>query len=223
MEVKKKKDLNERWLNNKRIWFDKIEDKDTALKIIKECVYCFYFIAALNVIIGFFLSLGFMIDGIIFAVCAFLLSKFKHVVIAIILLIISCASLIITMVNNLTHAKGGSNMFLAVALVWISTRAVQATVKLRREKNGNKTDLSGATNNKMPLSQAGKKVPLMFKICIFASISSFVVAVCCAIFGFFDAHFKILDFLFSSGMVLFGIAMYIGLQAGIFNEKNKIK
>lgn len=125
VNVKKKKDLKE-------IWINKIETKETALTVIKECVYGFYFVAALGLIASFFLGVAYLVDSIIFVVCAFLLSRFKHVIIAIIMLMLSVLGLITTMINNLTHAKGGSNIFLAIILVWISIRAIQATLKLRK-------------------------------------------------------------------------------------------
>lgn len=126
METQKKKDFKEIWLN-------KIGTKETALLVIKECVFSFFFVAALCVIISFFLGFGYLIDGVIYAIAAALLWKFKHVAFAIVILIFTSIGLVNTAINSLTHAKGGSNVYLAVALIWASIRAVQAALFLRKE------------------------------------------------------------------------------------------
>ncbi len=117
----------------KNTLFGKIETKEEALKIIKDSSNGFYFLSALEIIAGYFvIGISAIIDGIIFAICAFLLRKFNSKVVAIILLLISAMSLITTGVNKFSNGSGGQNIFLAVIVVWISIRAVQATFALEK-------------------------------------------------------------------------------------------
>jgi len=213
MDAKKKKDIKE-------IWINKIDTKEAALLVIRECSYGFYFVAAFAAVASIFLGASFLIDGIIFAACAFLLSKFKHVLLAFILFFLSGAGLVTTIINSF-HGKSGSNIFLAIVLVWISVRAIQATFWLRRYKHEKTSALEKAIDTIMHSRKMSKKTPVLFKICISGSALSMIAAVVCAFFGFFDKNYTVLNFLFAGGMVLFGAAMFIGLQAKIFMNSKK--
>lgn len=114
----------------KEVWLGKIETKEQAFKVIKECSNGFYFVAALGVLVSFFLGRGYLIDAVVFVILAFLLRKFKSRIVAIIMSLMSSLVIISTIMSALKITKGGTNMLLAVILMWISIRAVQATFKL---------------------------------------------------------------------------------------------
>lgn len=119
---------------NKNIWFAKIETKEDALLQIKNAAYSFYFVAALQVILGLFFIPAAIIDGLIFALLAFLLMKFNSTAAAIILFLLSVSAVIFTAINKFGGGAGGTNIFLAIIIVWVSFRAMQATSKLSKFK-----------------------------------------------------------------------------------------
>ena len=122
----------------KNAWFGKIETKDEALKVIKDSSNGFYFLAALQIIIGYFLlGLPAIIDGVMFGVLAFLLRQFRSMVVAVLLLLLSVGGVVVTAINQFGGGTGGRNTILALIMIWVSVRAVQATFKLHKlEKSG---------------------------------------------------------------------------------------
>jgi len=115
----------------KNTWFGKIETRDEALKVIKDASNGFYFLAVLQVVLGYFImGTEAIIDGVIFAICAFLLRKFNSRVVAVILLLLSIGGLVVTGINK--FGGGGQNLFLAVIMIWVSVRAIQATFGLKK-------------------------------------------------------------------------------------------
>ena len=117
----------------KNAWYGKIETKEEALKVIKDASNGFYFLAALQVVLGYFImGTEAIIDGVLFAVCAFLLRKFNSRVVAVILLLLSIGGLVVTAINKFGGGTGGQNLILAVIMIWTSIRAIQATFGLRK-------------------------------------------------------------------------------------------
>ena len=117
----------------KNTWFGKIETRDEAIKVIKDASNGFYFLAALQIVLGYFIMGALaIVDGVIFAVCAFLLRKFNSRVVAVILLLLSVAGLVVTGMNKFGGGSGGQNLFLAVIMIWVSIRAIQATFGLKK-------------------------------------------------------------------------------------------
>ena len=117
----------------KNAWYGKIETKEEALKVIKDTSNGFYFLAALQIVLGYFImGTEAIIDGVIFAVCAFLLRKLNSRAVPIILLLLSVGGLVVTGINKFGGGTGGRNITLAVVMIWISIRAIQATFGLRK-------------------------------------------------------------------------------------------
>jgi hypothetical protein len=117
----------------KNTWFRKIETRDEALKVIKDASNVLYFLAAFEIVLGYFImGVGAIVDGVIFAVCAFLLRKFNSRVVAVILLLLSIGVLIVTGINKFGGGSGGRNLSLAVIKIWVSIRAIQATFGLKK-------------------------------------------------------------------------------------------
>ncbi|MFA6549943.1 MAG: hypothetical protein WCT36_01140 [Candidatus Gracilibacteria bacterium] len=108
----------------------KIESKEEAVKVIKDCSNAFLLLAAIEVIAGLvLLGTAAIIDGVVFAILAIILRKFHSRVAAIILLLLSLASVIVTIMNNVSGGTGGSNIILAIVIVYASARGIQATFK----------------------------------------------------------------------------------------------
>ena len=121
MEKERKKQLN--------LQFWKIENKEEALYIIKQCAYGFLFVGGLNVLLGYFVSLPAIIDGVIYFILALLLLFFKSRIVSILLLIASGLGVATTILNKIEAADGGSNMFLAMLVFYFAIASVYATFK----------------------------------------------------------------------------------------------
>ena len=108
----------------------KIESKEEAVKVIKDCSNAFLVLAAIEVIAGLvLLGTGAVIDGIVFAILAIILRKLHSRVAAIILLLLSLGAVVVTIMNNVSGGKGGSNIILGIVIVYASIRGIQATFK----------------------------------------------------------------------------------------------
>ena len=127
--------LMEQKPKKKNQWFGKIESREDALKVIKDSSNGFYVIAAIQAGIGVFLAPSMILDGVIYAVLGFLLRKFNSRVVAVLLLLFSALSVFATASNQFGRGgTGGSNIVLAVIILWAAVRAVQATFKLPKLK-----------------------------------------------------------------------------------------
>ncbi len=111
--------------------FAKIESKNVALKIIKDSSMGFFFVAALQAGLGYFITPSLIIDAILYAILAGILLKWKSRVAAVFLLLLGGAALVMTVLNKAgVTAEGGNNIILAVIIFWVAIRAVEATFKL---------------------------------------------------------------------------------------------
>ncbi len=111
--------------------FAKIESKNIALKIIKDSSMGFFFVAALQAGLGYFITPSLIIDAILYAILAGILLKWKSRVAAVFLLLLGGAALVMTVLNKAgVTAEGGNNIILAVIIFWVAIRAVEATFKL---------------------------------------------------------------------------------------------
>jgi hypothetical protein len=123
-------------LKKKNSWFDKIETVEDCLSVIKDVSYGFFFVAFLQGVIGFALGANLWFDFAVYIILASILLKFKSRVAAVLLLLVTGLALVVTFLNRISPdpslASGGTNIFLAIIIVWASVRAVQATFKLNK-------------------------------------------------------------------------------------------
>lgn len=110
--------------------FGYIETPEEVLSLVKKSSIAFYIVAVVQTMVAYFLESSIIIDGVVIVVCAFLLYKFNNRIMAIILLLLSVGSIFATVMNKFGVASGGINMVLAIFLVWVSIRSVQATFRL---------------------------------------------------------------------------------------------
>ena len=112
--------------------FAKIESCDDAQKMVKDASYAFYFVAGLQGVLGCFILPSMILDGIVYGVLAFFLHRFGSRIAAVLLFLMACLSLVVTIMNKMGVAnQGGGNIFLAVIVLIVSARAIEATFKLR--------------------------------------------------------------------------------------------
>ena len=119
---------------NKKGMFAKIESREDALKMIKDCAMGFFVIAALQAGLGYFIAPSLIIDAVLYAVLAGIVLKWNSRVASVFLLILSSFTAISTVLNRLgISAVGGNNIFLALIMLWAAIRAVEATFKLNKK------------------------------------------------------------------------------------------
>lgn len=115
----------------KNSWFSKVESREDALKVIKDTSSAFIAIAVLQAIISYFTGSSILIDAIINAGGAFFLRRFNSRAASVILLVVAVISFCITCANLLGAKLGtGTNILLALIVLWAGIRAVDATFKL---------------------------------------------------------------------------------------------
>jgi hypothetical protein len=115
----------------KKVWFSKIESRDDALKMVKDASMAFFFIAGLQAALSFLLGYEILFDAVIYAVGGFFLRRSNSRVAAVILLLLAIVSIGVTFANKVgANLGGGSNIFLALIVLWAAIRAVEATFKL---------------------------------------------------------------------------------------------
>ena len=117
----------------KKGMFAKIETREDALEMANGAAKGFLFVAALQAAIGAFLTPGALIDAIILAVLGLFLLKSHSRAAAVLLLLVSLGEAVVTLLNRLGVMKGGNNIILAVIMVIVAVRAVEATFKLHGE------------------------------------------------------------------------------------------
>jgi len=110
------------------IKFWKVKNKEEALYIIKQCSQGFIFIAGLNIILGFFINIAAIIDGIIYLILGLLLFYFKSRISSILLLLISGAGIIIFFLNKIERG----NLFLMIILFYCAIASVYTSFKYHK-------------------------------------------------------------------------------------------
>jgi cobalamin synthase len=112
--------------------FAKIESRDDALKVVKDTSMGFFFVAALQIVLSFFLGFFIIFDAVIYAVGGFFLRRYNSRAAAVILLILASVAAGVTFANKAgANLGGGNNIFLSLIILWAAIRAVEATLKLR--------------------------------------------------------------------------------------------
>ena len=115
----------------KKRWLTKIENREDALKMVKDTTTGFFVVAGIIAAISFVLGFSLLIDAALYTVGAFFIRKYNSRAAAVMLLILASVSAGITLAN-MTGANlgGGNNLFLAIIIFWAAIRAVEATYKL---------------------------------------------------------------------------------------------
>ena len=113
--------------------FSRIETREDALKLVRDGSIAFLVLAGLEALIGVFLAPAMLLDAAIVAVLALIIWKAQSRVGAVALLLVTGAEAVITVLNRIgATSSGGSNVFLAVLMLILSIRLVEATFRLAR-------------------------------------------------------------------------------------------
>jgi len=118
----------------KKALFSKIETREDALKAVRDCAGGFFVVAAIQGVLGALLFPSMIIDAVLIAVLAFILRQWHSRFAAVVLLLMSLVILGITVGNRIgLTSQGGGNIFLAVLMVLVAFRSVQATFILAKK------------------------------------------------------------------------------------------
>lgn len=124
--------MEERKTKAWKILFSRIDSHEKALQAAREAAKGFFLVAAVQGGIGLFLTPAMLLDAALFAVFAGVLLKWKSRTAALLLLVLSAMSFLVTILNRMgIMAEGGTNIILATLVLWISLRAVEAAFKLQ--------------------------------------------------------------------------------------------
>ena len=116
----------------KKGFFSKIASRDDALEVVKDTSNAFFFLAALQAALAYWVGLSMLFDAAVYAVGGFFLRRYQSRTAAVILLLLAVAGAGITVANRVgQNLGGGNNIILAIIVLWAAVRAVQATFKLR--------------------------------------------------------------------------------------------
>src|SRR5688572_8005351 len=92
-----------------------VDNREEALKAIRDGGLGFLFLAALQGVLGFLVMPAVLLDAILYAVLALALIFLKSRIVAIFLLLLSLLTLATTALNRLgMMSSGGNNIFLAL-------------------------------------------------------------------------------------------------------------
>ena len=115
----------------KRGLFSKIENREDALKVVKDTSMAFFVFAALQAAASFWVGFSGLIDVVVYVVCGFFLRRASSRVAAVILLLLAGGGAAVTFLNRAgANLSGGTNIFLSLFILWVAIRAVEATFKL---------------------------------------------------------------------------------------------
>jgi hypothetical protein len=111
--------------------YSSIKSREAALVVVRDSALGFFALAAIQGVVGLFITPLVLIDVAILVVSALALRRWKSRVAAIVLLCICLANVIVTTLNLLGSASsGGRNIILAIIALWLAIRAVWATFLL---------------------------------------------------------------------------------------------
>lgn len=118
----------------KNALFGKLDTREDALKAVRDCAGGFFVVAAINGLLGVFLFPAMLIDAALLGGLALIMRQWHVRWAAVVLLLLSLFILVSTVGNRLgITSQGGTNVFLAVLMVIVGFRSVQATFMLAKK------------------------------------------------------------------------------------------
>jgi|GEM_PF-1490434 hypothetical protein len=141
----------------KEYWFSKIKSKELVVKLIKDGSIVFCIIAGISIVWTYFFPSQYIEEtfarlaiGILYAVMAGILFKWKSRVAAVLLLLLTSDALITTFSNRFGNGDGGRNVILAMLILWLAIRVVQATFKLHSKNKLPESSIMKSTDETHP-------------------------------------------------------------------------
>jgi len=111
--------------------FSKIESREDALNVVKDTSMGFFIVAGLQALLSFLVGYVVLFDALVYVVGGYFLRRFNSRIAAVVLLLLAFAGAGVTLANRGgANLGGGSNIILALIILWAAIRAVEATFKL---------------------------------------------------------------------------------------------
>jgi hypothetical protein len=111
--------------------FSRIETREDALKMARDAAWGFLFVAGLHAVLGVLMLPSVLVDAVALALLGLILMKWQSRTAAVLLLLVSTAQAGVTVLNRMgVTAWGGKNIVLAIIMLIVAARAVEATFKL---------------------------------------------------------------------------------------------
>ena len=132
----------------KSAMFAKIQSREDALKLAKECGNGFFVVAVIQGGIGLFIAPSMLFDGLLFAVCGYFVGFKQSRIAAVVALILSGFAVVVTFLNRIGQdLGGGKNIVLALIIAFCAVRAVEATFKLHGRFKASPYDSASTVNS----------------------------------------------------------------------------
>jgi hypothetical protein len=145
-----------KWRKAKKIWFGKIQNRNDAIKLARDCGTVFFGAAGLQALgayslgispalddvvnaatlqaaAAYWLGISPVFDAVVYALCGYFIWSKQSRVAAVFALLLGLVVMVMTVVNRFENVGqgGGRNFLLALIVLWAGARAVEATFKLR--------------------------------------------------------------------------------------------
>lgn len=115
----------------------RIEKQEDAVKVVHAASLAFFVVAGLLLLMSYYFGRAFLFDAAAYLVLGFFLRQFRSRIVAILLLLLAVITTAVG-AGRLMEAGVNSGLYVvvAVAVLWVAIRAVEATFKLRRQPPG---------------------------------------------------------------------------------------
>ncbi len=111
----------------------RIANRGDALAVVRATAIAFFVIAILQIIASFWVGREMLADASIYVIGGFFLVRFNSRLAALMLLTLAGLTALITIANLLGPGPGGgTNVALALIILLVAVRAVEATFKLHK-------------------------------------------------------------------------------------------
>ncbi|MRR56821.1 MAG: hypothetical protein EG824_01205 [Deltaproteobacteria bacterium] len=111
--------------------FSDIQSREDAHKVVKDTSMGFFVVAVIQAAFSIFVGLPLLVDALLYSVGGFCLRRYFSRIAAVTLLILALISTGTTFANMAgANLNGGSNIVLALIVLWAAIRSVEATFKL---------------------------------------------------------------------------------------------
>ena len=113
-------------------WFGAVDSKSAAAKTLSDASLALYALAATQIMIGYFIGDGAVVEGMLFAVIGYLLTTMNPRAIGRVLLVVSGFMIVVSAAHAIRIDRSGLD-HLAIGLItlWISLRVIRASRALR--------------------------------------------------------------------------------------------
>ena len=113
-------------------WFGAVHSKEAAAKTLNDASLALYALGAIQIMIGYFIGDGAVVEGMLFAVIGYLLTTMNPRAIGRVLLVVSGFMIVVSSVHAIRLDRSGlDHLAIGLLTLWISLRVLRASRALR--------------------------------------------------------------------------------------------